>query len=641
MPIISTIGRRSFKTRFLIGTIYTALIVGGLTMVYPFWLMVVGSSKSAMDTPESRVIPAFYRDVNARWGKFLEGLFNESVVDMATVHGGDPTSFQTLQVPESVNTSYVEAWEGFLDSEAGPDQTGYEIAFLIAPVTRNVQTYHLRQFKRQMQERFDGSIEKFNTELRTTYASWNLLNIRSRIYLHRRIQPTAGELSSAIDEFRASVPLGLRYYANAEGFYRAEYLKVQFTRDIARFNDIHGTSYNSYDEVHLLRRAPRLEDGYTQAERDAWEDFVRNILNQLWIRVSGDALPAYQAYLKDAWIGDLDRLNAAYGTSYVSFDEIPLVRDSREATGRVRSDWVAFIAGWQGPEGQVHAAPLDSLIVDSVEWRFRDWLEATYASLDAANAALGTEATRWEQFFPPQREMHYRFFEANKNWLLWEFSVRNFITVFEYLALQGRGIFNTAIYCTLAILGALIVNPLAAYGLSRYKPPSTYKMLLIMMLTMAFPPMVGMIPQFLLLRNFGMLNTFWALVLPGLASGYFIFLLKGFFDSLPQELYESAELDGAGEIRIFLQITMALSKPVLAVIALQAFTAAYSNFMFALLICQDERMWTIMPWLYQLQQRSGQGVVFASLVISAVPTFLIFAFCQNIIMRGIVVPVEK
>jgi multiple sugar transport system permease protein len=162
-----------------------------------------------------------------------------------------------------------------------------------------------------------------------------------------------------------------------------------------------------------------------------------------------------------------------------------------------------------------------------------------------------------------------------------------------------------------------------------------------MMLTMAFPPMVGMIPQFLLLRDFGMLNTFWALVLPGLASGYFIFLLKGFFDSLPQELYEAAELDGAGELRIFVQLTMALSKPVLAVIALQAFTTAYSNFMFALLICQDEDMWTIMPWLYQLQQRSGQGVVFASLVISALPPFLIFAFCQNIIMRGIVVPVEK
>ena len=161
------------------------------------------------------------------------------------------------------------------------------------------------------------------------------------------------------------------------------------------------------------------------------------------------------------------------------------------------------------------------------------------------------------------------------------------------------------------------------------------------MLTMAFPPMVTQIPVFLMLREFNLLNTFWALLLPGLANGYMIFLLKGFFDSLPQELYESAALDGAGELRIFWQITIRLSQPILAVIALQAFTHAYSNFMMALLICQDERMWTLMPWLYQLQQRSGQGVIFASLLIAAIPTFMIFALCQNVIMRGIVVPVEK
>ena len=100
-------------------------------------------------------------------------------------------------------------------------------------------------------------------------------------------------------------------------------------------------------------------------------------------------------------------------------------------------------------------------------------------------------------------------------------------------------------------------------------------------------------------------------------------------------------MDGAGEFRIFWQITMSLSKPILAVIALSTFTAAYGNFMMALLICQDEKMWTLMPWLYQLQSRSGEGMVLASLLIAAVPTLLVFIFCQNIIMRGIVVPVEK
>ena len=118
-------------------------------------------------------------------------------------------------------------------------------------------------------------------------------------------------------------------------------------------------------------------------------------------------------------------------------------------------------------------------------------------------------------------------------------------------------------------------------------------------------------------------------------------MLKGFFDSLPQELYESAEIDGANEWSKFWIITMSLSKPILAVFALQAFTGAYSAFMMALIIIPDQSMWTLMVWIFQLQSEVHQSVVFASLVITAIPTFLVFAFCQNLIIRGIVVPVEK
>jgi multiple sugar transport system permease protein len=144
-----------------------------------------------------------------------------------------------------------------------------------------------------------------------------------------------------------------------------------------------------------------------------------------------------------------------------------------------------------------------------------------------------------------------------------------------------------------------------------------------------------------MLRQLGLLNTFAALVIPAAAHGYSIFLLKGFFDSLPRELYESASMDGAGELRTFFQITLPMSAPILAVIALGAFTAAYGAFMFALLVCQDQSMWTLMVHIYQLQQDFGTPVIFAALVLAAIPTLLVFIFCQKIIMRGIVVPVEK
>ena len=114
---------------------------------------------------------------------------------------------------------------------------------------------------------------------------------------------------------------------------------------------------------------------------------------------------------------------------------------------------------------------------------------------------------------------------------------------------------------------------------------------------MAFPPMVLMIPNFILMKELGMLNTYWALIIPSMANGYYIFLMKGFFDSLPKELYEAAMLDGATEMQIFFKVTLPLVKPIMAVKALGAFTMAYGGFMWAFIICQDPRMWTIMVYI--------------------------------------------
>jgi ABC-type glycerol-3-phosphate transport system permease component len=158
---------------------------------------------------------------------------------------------------------------------------------------------------------------------------------------------------------------------------------------------------------------------------------------------------------------------------------------------------------------------------------------------------------------------------------------------------------------------------------------------------MAFPAEVSAIPNFLLLKQLHLLNTYWALILPAMANGYSIFLLKGFFDSLPKELYEAGTIDGASEPMMFRLITLPMSTPVLAVIALGTFTTAYGSFLWAFLVCQDPERWTLMVWLSQMQAWAPMQVVFAALVLAAIPTLLVFIFCQNIIMRGIIVPTEK
>jgi ABC-type glycerol-3-phosphate transport system permease component len=638
MPILSSIGRRHWKVRLLLSAIYLVLIAGALSMVYPFLLMMAGSSKSAVDVAENRLVPRFLVDDLALYRKYTESLFNEQLSLMQAVYDNEAASFGTLAEPASVPVGLLDAWADFLRAADLPAST-YSIGFLRAASTRGVQPLNLRRWKDELFERSGGRIDELNRDLGTAFINWNMVDIRPEDFHIRRSNPRQGALYDAFRDYKARQPLEDRFYFSVEGFYRNGFLKNRYARNLAAYNAGHGTSYTSWDRVRLDEQYPS-DPLRTDREREDWETFVRVIVNLQWLKADPSALAPYHDFLR-AKYSDLAGVGHAYGASYADWSEVALPVMGQSA-GLVVSDWESFVQGWRDPDTEAwHRLPLESVRIDSVEGRFRAFLKERHDELAALNAALGTAYAAWRDIPAPQQAFHARHFAGITRELRWEFGTRNFVTVWNYLVLRGRGVMNTAIYCVLAVLVALIFNPLAAYALSRYRPPSAYKVLLFLMLTMAFPPMVTQIPVFLLLRKFEFLNTFWALILPGLANGYSIFLLKGFFDSLPRELYESAEMDGAGEFRIFWQITMSLSQPILAVIALNAFTHAYSNFMFALLICQDQKMWTLMPWLYQLQQYSGQGVVYASLLIAAVPTFLIFALCQNVIMRGIVVPVEK
>ena len=199
----------------------------------------------------------------------------------------------------------------------------------------------------------------------------------------------------------------------------------------------------------------------------------------------------------------------------------------------------------------------------------------------------------------------------------------NYALVGEYLFVRGRAFANTLILVLLSVLASLTVNPLAAYALSRFRLRHTEKIILFMLATMAFPAAVTAIPGFLLLRDLGLLNTFAALVLPTVASGMSIFILKGFFDALPRELYEAAAIDGASEWTVFRRVTLPMTTPILAVNALNSFIHAYSSWEWAFLVCGQ-------PWC-----------VTAGFVLVSIPTDVVFLLCHKVIMRGIVLPSMK
>ena len=219
----------------------------------------------------------------------------------------------------------------------------------------------------------------------------------------------------------------------------------------------------------------------------------------------------------------------------------------------------------------------------------------------------------------------------------------NYRLVGQYLFMRGRAFINTVLLVLFSVAASLIVNPLAAYALSRFKMKGTERVILFLLATMAFPSAVTAIPGFLLIRDLGLLNTLAALVLPTVASGMSIFILKGFFDALPRELYEAAAIDGAGEWTVFTKITLPMTTPILAVNALNHFVAAYNSWEWAFLVCQKESNWTIAVWMYQMsQEMAGQPwCVMAGFVLVSIPTAVVFLLCQKVILRGIVLPSMK
>ncbi len=256
----------------------------------------------------------------------------------------------------------------------------------------------------------------------------------------------------------------------------------------------------------------------------------------------------------------------------------------------------------------------------------------------------GTLEDRWHKIRPgpmPILADESDWVAANRAQVTTEMATRNWRYVFQAVFTNGKALFNTAVFCLLAILAQLTVNPLAAFALSRYPMKATARILVFLLATMAFPAEVTMIPSFLQLKEMGLLNTFAALVLPGAASGYMILLLKGFFDSLPREVFESGQIDGAKEMVMYWKLALPLSKPVLGYLALIAFMGAYGSFLYAFLVAQDRNIWTLMVYVYQLQGAAPKSIMMAAVTIVALPTLVVFLCAQRVIMRGIVLPDER
>ena len=395
--------------------------------------------------------------------------------------------------------------------------------------------------------------------------------------------------------------------------------------------------------------------------------------------------------------GSLEQINEKLKRSWQTIDQIQLPDLQEKAVGHppTKREYdliVKFVT---------HKCPLDQIRLETPENLYRRYLRDQYGSVASLNQAYGINIRAFDELYLPAPAVDWKEMDENRSHVRWFTFKRSYAHVIDHIVHNRRSLWNTAVFCTAVVLCALVVNPLCAYALSRFNLPGAYKILLFLLATMAFPAEVTMIPNFLLLKSFpllrvvccivgglvggvvagtmtpskrvvypfigaaagallgltfvpeaigylfnvdghvSLLNTYWALVLPSVVSGYAVFILKGFFDSLPQELYESAVIDGASELRIFARITLPMSKPVLAVISLWSFTAAYGSFTWAFVICQDPDMWTLMVHLYQYLMVYGPADGMAALTLASIPTLIVFLAVQKVILRGIILPTYK
>ena len=198
--------------------------------------------------------------------------------------------------------------------------------------------------------------------------------------------------------------------------------------------------------------------------------------------------------------------------------------------------------------------------------------------------------------------------------------------------------FINSIVVTVSVTAiSLFFNALGGYTFAKFDFPLKNVIFFALIMTMMVPMQVAMLPAFLILKEFGLLNTLLGLIIPGASSVFGIFLMRQFIFSIPSALMESGRLDGCGEFRIFWLIILPQCKPVLAALGLFTFMGAWQDFLFPLIILHDESKYTLPVALATLsgQHATDWGLLMAGAIVTILPIALLFLFAQRRFVEGI------
>jgi multiple sugar transport system permease protein len=201
----------------------------------------------------------------------------------------------------------------------------------------------------------------------------------------------------------------------------------------------------------------------------------------------------------------------------------------------------------------------------------------------------------------------------------------------------GRWFVNSFIVGTITTVLVLLIDSMAAYAYARMEFRGRKVLFALLLSTLFLPGMMFLVPNFVTVARLGLLNSFSGVIIPGLAGVFGVFFLRQFFTTIPKELEEAAQIDGASQTMTFFRVALPLAKSALVTLAILTFLGSWNEFLWALLILKDRNIQTLPPGLRTLQgaYTSEYGQMMAGAVIAAVPVLVLYLLAQKYIVQSV------
>ena len=207
-------------------------------------------------------------------------------------------------------------------------------------------------------------------------------------------------------------------------------------------------------------------------------------------------------------------------------------------------------------------------------------------------------------------------------------------------AAMANYIKNSLVYSIVSVVGVGFLASLTGYVFARHRFPFKEALYLAVLALLMIPGILTLIPQFVLVKNLGIINTPWALILPWTAGGqvFGILLCRTFFANLPQELFDSGKIDGANEFQLYSRIAVPLSWPIIVTVAIMHLVATYNDFIWPLLTISSSRLQVVSVGLTEFTSQYGVtdwGPRMAAYTVATIPLVILFVFGMRYYIQGI------